>query len=94
MTKTVTPTVTPTKTVTPTITPTSTPCECYNINNTNPSPVTITYIDCIDREVIITVNGSSTSANFCAKGFIPVTPPFRVFYNKVGACLKRSVKFG
>jgi len=86
VTKTVTPTVTPTKTVTPTITPTSTPCECYNINNTNPSPVTITYIDCIDREVIITVNGSSTSANFCAKGFIPVTPPFRVFYNKVGAC--------
>jgi hypothetical protein len=48
--------------------------------------VSITYIDCIDREVIITVNGLTTSPNFCAKGFKPPTPPFRVSYNKVGAC--------
>ena len=86
VTKTVTPTVTPTKTPTPTPTKTSPACECYNVNNTNPSPVSITYIDCIDREVIITVNGLTTSPNFCAKGFKPPTPPFRVSYNKVGAC--------
>lgn len=86
VTKTVTPTVTKTPTVTPTVTPTQTACECYNIDNTNPTTVTITYINCSNNEVIINVNGSSKSANFCAKSFIPATPPFRVFYNKVGAC--------
>lgn len=86
VTKTPTPTVTKTPTVTPTVTPTPPACECYNVDNTNPTPVTITYIDCIDREVILNVPATTKSANFCAKGFIPTTPPFRVSYNKTGSC--------
>jgi hypothetical protein len=85
-TKTPTPTVTKTPTVTPTITPTQAACECYNVDNTNPTPISINYIDCIDREVVLNVPGLTKSANFCAKGFKPPTPPFRVFYNKVGTC--------
>jgi hypothetical protein len=83
-----TPTVTPTKTptVTPTITNTPPACECYNVDNANPTPISINYTDCIDRDVVLTVPASTKSANFCAKGFKPPTPPFRVFYNKVGSC--------
>ena len=86
VTKTVTPTVTPTKTVTPTPTKTSPACECYNVDNTNPTPISINYTDCIDRDVVLNVPALTKSANFCAKGFKPPTPPFRVFYNKVGTC--------
>ena len=85
-TKTPTPTVTKTPTVTPTITPTQAACECYNVDNANPTPISINYTDCIDRDVVLTVPASTKSANFCAKGFKPPTPPFRVFYNKVGTC--------
>jgi hypothetical protein len=86
VTKTPTPTVTKTPTVTPTVTPTPPACECYNVDNTNPTPVTINYIDCIDRSLVLTIPGSTKSSNFCAKTFTPATPPFRVFYNKVGSC--------
>jgi hypothetical protein len=86
VTPTITPTITPTNTVTPTPTNTPPACECYNITNTTSTSVQITYIDCIFRELIITVNNNSTSTNFCATGF--KTPqPYKVFYNKVGQCL-------
>jgi hypothetical protein len=61
-------------------------CECYNVNNTNPTPISINYTDCIDRDVVLTVPALTVSANFCTKGFKPPTPPFRVTYNKVGTC--------